>query len=391
MNTKLIKLRETVRWQKLAPHLCYVAVVIFTAILMIFLYGTIEFTKYPYLGWDLTQYRQMAQAVPSLATDVRQPFVFRLLAPYLVGLLPLTDVDGFRLLSLISTMGLATLFYFFLLDVGLEPKFALLGVLFLLFNKLWWGFLVWDYFQLNDTLTYLCILVCFLAIRRGQWLLFGSFLWLGGLAKEVAVLVAPATLVYLWEQKRLQREGKLALFAAVPCVATLIALRLLIDRPGNTLYQSFLIFSPIKVLSLEAWFRQLINAYVPFTFLPIIFYKDTLRFFSDKKFLLLFTLSVYFSTFFGIDSERLLMPLFLVFYWLISSLLQMRANDYLLFYTCLLCSFFASFHHEITRFSFLTKTMSWTITLGTLVLVALVACRNLVSLRTQRKGECLGG
>lgn len=90
-----------------SPHARLLAVVCFTALILALLYGEIPFEREPYTQWDLVHYKAMAEAVPKLATDVPQPFCFRVLGPYLVGLLPLSV--GFYVLSIVTSLVLVEL------------------------------------------------------------------------------------------------------------------------------------------------------------------------------------------------------------------------------------------------------------------------------------------
>ena len=99
------------------PSLAYALALAVLSLVMAWLYGTIDYLGL-YANVDLKHYRALAQAVPWWATETPQPFVFRILGPYLVGLLPVPDPLGFRLLT---TAGLAVLtvllFAFLLRDV----------------------------------------------------------------------------------------------------------------------------------------------------------------------------------------------------------------------------------------------------------------------------------
>jgi hypothetical protein len=69
----------------------HILILLAAAAVMIYLYGNIDYTVEPFRDMDLRYYRQMAQASPHLAEGVPPPFAFRLLGPWVVGLLPPVD------------------------------------------------------------------------------------------------------------------------------------------------------------------------------------------------------------------------------------------------------------------------------------------------------------
>ncbi len=90
------------------------ASIIFLALLtalMAFLYGRIKETRPEYADWDIWEYSRMAAAAPGLADDIPSPFAYRLLGPYLAGLLPFPDPQSFQLLSLLLSFVLILSFY----------------------------------------------------------------------------------------------------------------------------------------------------------------------------------------------------------------------------------------------------------------------------------------
>ena len=81
------------------------------AILAMLLFGqlpnTVDYTTLRDSSW----YLRTAEAAPNLDPGQRQPFAFRLLGPYLIGLLPIAAPLGFRIVTIILTfcLGISSL------------------------------------------------------------------------------------------------------------------------------------------------------------------------------------------------------------------------------------------------------------------------------------------
>ena len=354
-------------------HRLYVVIIGFVTLLMVFLYGQIEYTREPYAKWDLAAYRAIALAAPQLDPTIPQPFAFRLLGPYVVGLLPLPDPLGFYILAVSASFGLVFLLYAFLCDMGVSAGVAALTTILFCFNKHLFGFTVWDFFQINDLLSLIYIIILFWTMVRGKWVLFGLFMLLGAMTRETVVLMMPVVFVYLIEKKKFFKEAGPALVAILLPAGVFLSLRLLIKAPGVGLLKAFAIFSA-KLLSVETWFRLLINPFIPLSLLPLIYFERTAEFFRDKKYALLFILLVFASTLFGLNDERLMAPAFIVFYWLIAVIIDAEkvGRNKTVLSILILASFLASFHHEISRFNFLNRNVTVVTSLGALLIVTAV-------------------
>jgi len=113
----------------------YTAILFFMTIVMIVLFGQIDYTEQPYSSWDLAAYREMASASPGINPDIPQPFAYRLLGPFLVGLLPIPDSIAFYALAITFSFILVFLFYYFLLQLGISRVVSTVTVLLFIFNK----------------------------------------------------------------------------------------------------------------------------------------------------------------------------------------------------------------------------------------------------------------
>lgn len=331
-------------------HAAPLVILMCVTLLMIFLYGQIAYNREPYAGWDLGKYRVMAQAAPGLALTGR-PFAYRLLGPYLVGLLPVPDPAGFYGLAVIASFVLVILFYFFLIGEGIQRTAAVITVTFLIFNEYFFGMTLFDYFQINDLLTLIFLIGLFWAMFKSRWPLFGVFLALGALARETSLLMIPVALVYLLETGRLRREGLPFALSSVPGAVIFTMIHAFAPVSGGM----GLLEAPwayrAKVISPVIWFRLLVNSFIPLSLLPAIYFKLTLEFFTRRKYALLFVGLVLASTFFGVNNERLMAPTFIVFYLLIAEITQTSLYPrWGILIIMLGCGFVSSFHPLIARY-----------------------------------------
>lgn len=272
--------------------------------------------------WDLHHYMAMAEASPGFGTSVPQPFVFRLLGPYIAGILPLHTPTAFYAITLVASLSLALLFYFFLNSHGINATVSVISVILFLLNKYAFGFPAWNYFQVNDILSLIEIILLYWAMRSSRWLLFSMFLMLGVLTRETALLMIPLAFVHLLESKTWTKAGRKYLVALIPGIMIFILIRLLVPHSGgDSLWRAFLAHAA-KGTSPHRLYALLINSFAPLSLIPLVFLRGSIRFFRTHKTALLFLLLVFASTLFGSNDERLMAPAAPVFYLLIAELIE---------------------------------------------------------------------
>lgn len=341
---------------------------------MIFLYGQIAYDRQPYASWDLYHYRQISAAAPAITAAVQPPFAFRLLGPYLAGLLPLPDVTAFYLLTIATALALVALTYGFLLAWSLTPPVALLATLLFVFNKHLFGFNVWDFFALNDLLTLSALVGLLWTLQRQRWPLFALILALAAASRETVLIMLPVTLAFLVERRLLASHGRAAFLALLPGLAVFLALRLFVGHTGGLDLPAQLARAAPKLLLLETWLRLLGNAFLPLSLLPLIFWRSTLAFFRGQRYLLLYLALVLISAFFGVDNERLMAPAFIVFYLLIAVLIETHLVAPVgLRWLLAGAGFAASFQHLIGRFPLPSPWLTYALSLGATLCVTLAA------------------
>lgn len=338
------------------------------ALVMAWFYGTID-----YLGLfadvDLKHYRAMAQAAPGLA-DVPRPFAHRLLGPYLVGLLPVPDAVGFRLLTTAGLIALTLLLYRFLVRLGLTPSTAFFTSALLPFNPYVFGFPAFNPFQLGDVAVMALVVLAFLALLDRRWGLYALALALGAATREPALLAIPAAAVFLWERGTLRADVGRWLLASLPAIAVFFALRLAIpaDGPGFV----FLLLDHVgKAAAPQTWYRLLVNAWAPLSLLPLVFFRTTRVFVRRHLFLVAFAALVLLSALFGGDQERLVAPAFIAVYALVGTLIERDRWPGWARGVLIAAAALTSLHHLTARFPLPDRM--WTIALSLLALAVATA------------------
>ena len=289
---------------------------------MLFLYGRIDCTNAAFKEWDSLVYLEMASDSPHLDPDAPRPFAFRLLGPYLAGLIPGSTENAFLAVDFALSLLLVYLMYRFSRYFGLRPPFACLATVLYIFNKHFFGFTSWNYFHVNDLITNILLIVLFWSMMESRWLSFAAALCLGAATRETAMIMIPVGLLYLAERRLLAREGWKFVAAAAPGLAVFLAIRLLVHpAAGPTLAQAVSAHWT-KITSLERMYHVLVNPFVPLAFVPAVFFRRTFAFLKGRLHLLAFFVLVAATPFFGHNNERLLNPASLAFYPLIGFILQ---------------------------------------------------------------------
>lgn len=317
-----------------APLRMY-ALLVCASVFLILSRGMIDYTSPAYAGFDLHDYLEIAMAAPHLSPTAGAPYAYRLLGPYLVGLLPLPAPLGFRLVTSVSLLAVAILLYKFLIDQGIQSYVAITTCLLFECGRYSFGMLAWDPFQIDDVLTMLCLLASILLLFRRRWIAFALCFALGSLTREAVMILVPVTFVYLWESRTLRRDAAKWVFAITPAILVFILVRVVVPVDGTHMgvagirpYYEMMFFQSIgNAITPVAWFRRLIWNFMPLTFLPLLFFRTNISFCSRHKFMLLFFVLVVITDLWGIDvgggdAERQMAPAFLPFFWLIGEILQ---------------------------------------------------------------------
>jgi len=309
--------------------------------------GHIDRTLPEYAKIDLSQYLLIAQAAPGLSTTVVSPYHCRLLGPYIVGLLPINVDLGFILATSLVLIISAQMLYGFLRRQQVSGVAATAGVLLWMLNRHAFVYTAWNCYQIDDILGVLALIIGYRAMIERRWVVFALALVGGMLARETAVLLIPAAVAYAMEDKFSRRDVVGLAAGTLLCVATYVVLHLTLHANGGmTLPQSF--SDGLQKIRLpETWVRIGVNAFLPFTLVPLILWRETRAFFRGRIHLVVFLTGVVASTFFGSDDERLMQPALFVGYWLIAYMIDQRGNIFPAWWKWLLLvgGFLAMLHH----------------------------------------------
>jgi hypothetical protein len=179
---------------------------------------------------DAQEYMELARAPLSPAMAPHAPFKYRVLVPFLVWLLPVKPVVGFAFLTLSALWATSVVFYYYLRELGFEPRGALAGlVLFVVSPAIAYHI---TNLVLVDAFAYLFLVGALWAAARNDLYVFAVVLAVGVAAKVVVLFALPIYALY-----RLRTTGSRgvvhALAAGLPAGAVLLGLRLFYGFGGG--------------------------------------------------------------------------------------------------------------------------------------------------------------
>lgn len=337
-----------------------------------FWYGAID--PVLFADKDLGKYRVMAEAAPFLWRDAPAPFGFRLLGPWLAGIMPGSVEMGFSVLSHLL-LGVVAMLWFRRLHMhGLTKINAMMWTALLLFQPHLFGFIAFNPYQIADALTFIWLLLGWEAIerRRTKWII--AILFLAALTRETGLLLIP---FMLW-QYRADAAFAFAkhLLSIAPALLVWIFIRWWMTpanatwsllHAGNTYLQ--------HALGWEAWFRLLLNALAPLSLLFMYWWRPFGAYFRQQSGYAIFLVFLFVSCFLGADKERLWVPAFFVLGLPAAALLtafwSLRTR-----WLLLTSALFVSWHPIVARFSVLGKWAHAFLTLSLTVLIVIWVWRK---------------
>ncbi|MFC2084495.1 hypothetical protein ACFLS9_05515 [Bacteroidota bacterium] len=329
----------------------YLSWLIAFSIISIILSDRIDYWMPEYAHMDQVKYREMAEAAPNINLEVDKPFSYRILAPWIAGISPFKVDVSFFILNIATLILLVIAFYYFIIYHSISNRIAFGLTSCFIFNRYFFQFYSWDYFQLCDTLSFLFLLLSLFFLFGNKWLKLACISLLGVLTKELALLVIPIGYVFLVRKKATRSEFVKFTFSIVPAIVVFVGFRLLLKvNSGDELIDQFL-YGAGKFFLPEVLAKKFIIAFIPFGLIPIIFFKEVVLFIKQNSHLFVYFLAVVFVSFFG-DYERLMTPSAPVYYCFIAFVIQKylpeeRSKSVLrnFLVVLIIMSFLSSFYH----------------------------------------------
>ena len=324
-------------------------IILFT-IISIILSGQIDYNSPEYLNIDQAKYRAMAESAPGLNDQVIKPFAFRILGPWLAGLLPFEITVNFFIINFITLLLIPISLYFLLLKFSIKREISLALIICFVFNRYFFQFYAWNYFMIVDSITLLLLIFYFFLLKRRNWFLLGCLIVLGIFIKEIVVIFIPTAFIYLYFNKGKSKDYFHLTIISLLSFFIFIGIRIFLSNGGGEELIEQFTARILRSIEPIAIIKKLIITFTPFGLIPFLFYKDTLEFFKGNKYLLAYLLLVFLTTVFG-DHERLMTPFAPIYLLLIGSILQkyivkvQSAKSNIFFISIIILSILSSFYH----------------------------------------------
>ncbi|MCK4980094.1 MAG: hypothetical protein KAS62_06840, partial [Candidatus Delongbacteria bacterium] len=246
--------------------------------------------------------------------------------------------------------------------------------------KYTYGFAIWDFYDINDLVTHMLILLFFISLKKENFFYITIILIIGVLNRETILFAVPAGLIYYWFKERSPKKTYKLIAATLPAVLILTAVRTFViteSSAGGGLAESFgkLQFDDTnKIFKPGTYYRIAINTFLPLALIPAVFFREKIKFFKEHSYFFVFVIIYFFSCFIAGDNERLFAPVFPVFYLLIGYILERKElltlrNKYIL----LALTVLALPHHMYSRFPVPDRKLTMIFSLVALLLVTIFA------------------
>ncbi len=305
----------------------YLFIFIITAVMVVY-YGRIDITHAQFSDIpDIQNYRQMALASPGFDDTVSRNFGYRILLPYIAGLMPF-DVDmSFYIITLIMSFILPFVFLRYLKVYGLKEDTVFYLTILFIAGRYTFGFPVWDFYDVHDLLTHILILLFLIKLKQNNFFTMSAVLALGVLNRETILFLVPAAVLYYYIVKDKKPYRMKIIYSVLPAFFIFAILRSLIvteSATGSGMLYSFgrLHFDESNKLFNPITYYRIINTFIPLTFIPLVFWSTTKDFFKKNIHFLALILIYYASCFLAGDTERLIVPMFPVFFFLLGSIFE---------------------------------------------------------------------
>jgi len=348
----------------------YIIILLFVYILLVITTAKISYKSAPFKTWDLQYYIEMAEYSPSVSLNIPRPFFYRILGPYLVGLLPLSAEKAFYYSTIILCPFAIILLYILLLSFNINHKSAFIATLCFLLNPYGLKLVMWDYFQTNDLLAYIFFILLFYFMYMEKYLYYSLVLAMAILAREFPINMIPTTFVFLFEKKKHSNIPKF-IFSVIPCILIFFIFRLSVSAIGPSYFYHFKLYAK-DIFSIEYLLRIFFNAWGPIVALFIFYYKKAAKILLSKPHLFIFILCIYFSSLFGFSAERLVIFAFPAVYYLLAEILASLKDKITIPLVLIVLSMVNNTHHLYSKWPAVTLKTNIIIHVATPILMLLI-------------------
>jgi hypothetical protein len=307
----------------------YYLIFLMTAVMIVY-YGRIDISNAPFSDIpDIQNYRLMAIASPGFDETVSRNFGYRILLPYIAGLMPFNVDTNFYILTLLMAFTIPFIFFRFLKVYGLKEDTAFFLTVLFLAGRYTFGFPVWDFYDVHDLLTHILILFFLIGLRKNNFIVMASALALGVINRETILFLVPSAGFYYLFMLKEKKYSLIFVLSVLPAMILFAAVRSLIvtESTGDTgmLYSlGKLKFDETGKLFNPITYYRIINTFIPLTFIPFVFWNTTKDFFRKNIHFLILIMTYYASCFLAGDTERLIVPVFPVFFLLLGIIFENR-------------------------------------------------------------------
>lgn len=334
---------------KISNHLKkhkYIYLLAFICLIQILLSGQADLSTYD-SNHDVVSYRKMALASPDIDGTVGKPFAFRLLAPWLVGLI-FTNVDlGFAILNaIVSILFVLTLFHF-LQQNSISKRMAFILSTTFIFNRYFIPNFAYEPYRLADVLSNLLLLLSFIFLAKKNYLLVFLFSVVGVLTREIAMLIIPVGIIFVLQNDKKNISPWFVSFSFL--ISTFLLFHSVIPAKTGISFDQALSDNWMKIFSPEAIVKQFFLAFSPLFLIPVVSFKEFLNFNKKHNHWIVLLIAVLFASLFGGDKERLMFAYIPIYYLFIAGLLQKLDDksriELSVIVAILILSWVSSLHH----------------------------------------------
>lgn len=344
-----MKKKLEILFNSLKNNKWYLFFLLIICIVQILVSGRANLNDY-YPDHDINQYRNLALSSPQIDHTILKPFIYRLLAPYLIGLL-FNNVDaGFYFVNFLFSILFVVLLYYFFLKFEISKKISFFITVAFIFNRYFIPYLAFEPYRVLDIITATILLLSLILLIEKKFIYIFIISAIGVLTKEAALLIIPVGLSYIYFTEPKNKKA-LFIFTGFSVILILIFLSIRFFVPSNYGISLSTAFEEnwSKIISMEAITKQLFIAFNPFFLLPVFQFKKYFLFNKKYPHFFVLLLFVLLSSLFGGDKERLMLPYAPVYYLFIASLFQnidaIRKIKPLEIIVILIISLLSNMHH----------------------------------------------